>query len=516
MSAKNAPDPGRVFPVYPLLLATYPPLALVVANLGQVALSAGVRALIISVLIGAGVYAGLRLLLGSWQRAAPPAALLLALFFTYGHVYGLVEPLQVSGVAIGRHRYLAPLWLGLGGLATWRLLRRRGYPETLHRSLNAGAAVLVVLAVGQLIFAQIRATLRVNERDAAQVGQSVLQAGEADLPDVYWIILDGYGRSDALLQDYGYDNQPFLNQLRQIGFVIPDCTQSNYTYTSLSISSALHMDYIENFTPFIVEGDTFPDLLTYKDYISHSPVRDFLESLGYQVVTFETGYFWADIEDADYFIVGNDNPLHQEAGGLQISDFEELYIRTTALRPLEEMSKALRDKLAPRMLTSFERRYQTTVFMLDQFERVPEIEGHKFVIAHIMAPHDPFVFDAQGNYVESMDPLVAYAPEVEYINGRILKIVRAILAQSDTPPVIVVQGDHGWSMPNRNKNLNAYYLPGHADVVYPTITPVNTFRLIFNTYFGGKYPLLEDRSFFSQADRMYEFTPVEPSCVSTP
>ena len=39
--------------------------------------------------------------------------------------------------------------------------------------------------------------------------------------------------------------------------------------------------------------------------------------------------------------------------------------------------------------------------------------------------------------------------------------------------------------------LNAYYLPG-ADprVFYPTISPVNSFRVVFNTYFGASLPLL--------------------------
>ena len=515
-SRKNEPETSRGVPLYPLLLSAYPPLALLVANLGQVALTAGIRSFIFSLVTGALVYGGLRLALRSWRRAAPPAALLLALFFSYGHVYGLLEPLQVGGLAIGRHRYLAPLWLALGGLAFWRLLLRRSYPDGLHSVLNAGAAALVALVLGQLIYAQVQSTLRLSRRAETQSTQPGVDREQANLPDIYWIILDGYARQDALLEDFGFDNRPFLNELREMGFVIPECTQSNYTFTAMSVSSALHMNYIENFTPLVAEGDTFTDMLTYKEYIAHSPVRSFLESMGYQLVTFETGYYWADISDSDYYIVGNDNPLGQEAGAFQISDFEELYLRATALRPLEEISQSLRKKLAPKVLTKFERRYQTVNFMLDQLRRVPELGGPKFVIAHIMAPHDPFVFDANGGYVEITSPQEGYAGQTQYVNRRILEILRTILAQSAVPPVIVIQGDHGWTMPNRNKNLNAYYLPGHAGAVYSTITPVNTFRLIFNAYFDANLPLLDDKSFYSEVDSMYEFTPVASSCDTTP
>ncbi len=44
--------------------------------------------------------------------------------------------------------------------------------------------------------------------------------------------------------------------------------------------------------------------------------------------------------------------------------------------------------------------------------------------------------------------------------------------------------------------LNAYYLPGFdQSKLYKSVSPVNSFRLVFNHYFGTKYPLLEDETF---------------------
>jgi len=49
------------------------------------------------------------------------------------------------------------------------------------------------------------------------------------------------------------------------------------------------------------------------------------------------------------------------------------------------------------------------------------------------------------------------------------------------------------------------YLPGVShDAVDADHTPVNTFRLVFNEYFGAAYPMLENRSFwFEDAQRPY-------------
>ena len=50
----------------------------------------------------------------------------------------------------------------------------------------------------------------------------VLPHDDASHPDVYYVILDGYARADALATHYGYDNEPFLDALRERGFVVAD------------------------------------------------------------------------------------------------------------------------------------------------------------------------------------------------------------------------------------------------------------------------------------------------------
>jgi hypothetical protein len=63
------------------------------------------------------------------------------------------------------------------------------------------------------------------------------------------------------------------------------------------------------------------------------------------------------------------------------------------------------------------------------------------------------------------------------------------------------------------KILNAYYLAGDNSTVYASITPVNSFRLVFNQVFDGSLPLLEDESYFSYYESPYNFQYIANECV---
>ena len=56
--------------------------------------------------------------------------------------------------------------------------------------------------------------------------------------------------------------------------------------------------------------------------------------------------------------------------------------------------------------------------------------------------------------------------------------------------------------------FNAYYFPGGNERLYDSITPVNSFRIIFNSYFGADYPLLEDKNYFTNHRHPYNFVDV--------
>jgi hypothetical protein len=153
------------------------------------------------------------------------------------------------------------------------------------------------------------------------------------------------------------------------------------------------------------------------------------------------------------------------------------------------------------------RQYQQSVFALDTLQKIPDLPAKTFTYAHLYVTHQPFVFYPDGSFHPFlMQDVRAYGDQVVFINTELLEIVKTILANSDPDPIIVIQGDHSYfRSTDRVKILNAYYLPdGGSENLYPTITPVNTFRVIFNTYFGGQYELLPDVSRYSENKVVYE------------
>jgi hypothetical protein len=75
------------------------------------------------------------------------------------------------------------------------------------------------------------------------------------------------------------------------------------------------------------------------------------------------------------------------------------------------------------------------------------------------------------------------------------QLVTEILANSKTPPIIIIQSDHGSRMAPEYycRIFNAIYFPGKSGkLFYETLSPHNTFRLMFNEYFGADMPLLDD------------------------
>jgi hypothetical protein len=110
---------------------------------------------------------------------------------------------------------------------------------------------------------------------------------------------------------------------------------------------------------------------------------------------------------------------------------------------------------------------------------------------------------------------------VIYVNRLLTEAIDRILELSDTPPVIILQGDHGpgahldWEIPSdlvvreRYSILNAYLVPEETrSLLYPEITPVNSFRALFDGTFGADLPLLEDRVYFTPEAALYRFLDV--------
>lgn len=495
--------------VHPFLIAAYPVIALLAHNIEEIKVVVALRALFLSILAGTLLYFMLKAWLRDQDKAAVLTTLMLGLFFSYGHVYDFLEGSAFLGLNLGRHRLLAPLWLAAFILSIYWIYRTTRLLQSWNRVLNLVSAVALILPLAQIgvFFAR---TLTATAEPPGEVSIANLHLPTDRIaPDVYYIILDAYTRDDTLRAEFDLDTTPFLKQLETMGFYVARCSQSNYAQTQLSLSSSLNLNYLQALDPGYSPGQK--TRVGIEELIRHSAVRRAFESLGYKIVAFETGFKGTQWEDANLYLSPSTDLIHsmQIAGGP--NGFEVLLLRTTAGLLLADGASALPKFLQPDFDNPRKIHRDLVLFDLEQLSTLPSVPGPKFVFAHLVIPHPPYVFGPNGEFTDfDKEYVPGYRDQVTYLNKRLLDLLPKMIAGSSTPPVIILQGDHGsiGSKPNTRMTIfNAYYLPnGGAQSLYESISPVNSFRVVFNSYFGGKYNRLVDTSYYSVYSAPFDFT----------
>ena len=497
------------FPWYTLFFALYSPLALLAYNIGQVDISTTLRSLLVSLGITLILLALLKTLLKDLQKAGLIVALIIILFFSYGHIYLSIKNFQLGGFLVGRHRYLAVIWSGLAIFGIWWILKKL-HSTAFASSLNLIALLLVLFPITQIIsFTMENAG---DEQVTLPEHQQKNAPADENLPDVYYIILDSYGRSDVLQKDLDYDNSSFLEDLENLGFYVARCSQSNYANTELSLASSLNLDYLnvlnEELTP-----ETTDRFLVWPLVKHNLVVKKFID-LGYTIRAFDTDFNISDIESVDYFYTAPQRGFN---------GFENLLLQTTAGIILDDAGIFRNFHI-----TADDIKYNRILFTLDTLEKIPQLSGPDFIFVHLLLPHPRFVFGPDGEmtivqkfssnkseYYSDENYIKGYKNQAIFISNRITEIAKDIIQNSSNPPIIIIQGDHGpnhFSEADRMGIINAYYFPEVTQEFYSTITPVNSFRLLFSTYFGEDYPLLDDLSYYSTYKNPYQFEEIPNEC----
>ena len=496
---------GRWFswPWYPLAFGAYPVLALLAQNVGEVKLEAGWRPLLVSLGLAVIPFGIWRLILRNRERAAFLSTLWLALIFSYGHVYLLVtgkwKDFDVTP-------WMLVTWLVLALLAIVWAVKRSPSPET----LNVIALGLVVMLVWQISSGSQRGSARSLGAENAPVQEL---ARPQNPPDIYYFVLDMYTREDLLMKAYGYDNRGFLSELEARGFYVAQCSQSNYTRTELSVASSLNMSYIQELDSRFADPKSTKRARLW-DTLKHSAVRYNLEQMGYQTVSFATGFAWSELDDVDIFLT----PPPFSSG---MTEFETLFLQTTLARTWQDFGWINLDQINGQNFRDRD------MLVFNSMGKLANMPGPQFVYVHLILPHPPFVFGPDGEHTNPADFWneqkkyppdkfkTGYVNQVTFLNTKLLEMIDTILAESETPPIILLQGDHGpWSQPNPQHFfiLNAYYLPNQDTELYPQLSPVNSFRIIFNDYFAGNYDMLPDVTYYSPVPNLYDFSEVKNNC----
>jgi hypothetical protein len=504
---------SRSLILHPFLFSIYPAIALFSTNVEQIQLWE-IRRPVILILLGCvGLLLALKLVVKDWGRAGLLCSSAAIIFFAYGHVYWYVENLVRQPLLFSPHRFFFNfIWVGLF-LVSVGICRRLDDTREVTRFLNIVAIVLVLLPGFHIISFTLQniGDARMSLFQQEDTSQTSNVAAREQWPDIYYIIVDGYGRADVLAEVYSHDNSEFLDFLTDRGFYMASNSHSNYSQTALSLSSSLNYRYINTLSDKL--GRESNSRAPLDGLIKDNRVHVFLGDQGYQTVAFTSGYSYTEMRDADLYITAYGN----------LNSFESTLLTNS-------MAVVWLNK---KNVDNYRRRIINNLKMLGHMS---DVRSPKFVFAHIIAPHPPFMFGPNGEVIgpkkvdlsdgshwqgDRNEYIDGYRGQLVYLNQLLEKAIDGILANSETDPIIILQGDHGpgaflnWEsvedtcLKERMSILNAYHLPGNgAQQLYASITPVNSFRVVFDTYFDANLGLVKDEVYFSLWDRPYDFIKV--------
>ena len=544
--------------VHPLIFAVFPVLTLYVENVGEGFLREAVAVGIGALAVTAVLWLLATLLIRDGRKSAVIVSVFVILFFSYGHAMSafgaLLERLPFLGGT--EHwvegRFALRLWLIIWAVlfvvATGVIVRLKSDLRTATQFLNVVALALLLMvgvnvAVGGGDFlaglsagAEAASTGNATESEPSAAEPTTTGGGEAgadrvaeyvrswepdlsvghvdaatqSLPDVYYIVVDAYARADILRDVYGFDNSDFLSYLSRQGFYVADESVSNYPQTALSLASSLNLIYLDSVASEMgTETDNRQPLQV---MIKKNRVFRYFEKLGYTILACKTGYGFTELTEADVYMA----PPKQWS----LSEFQEALVTLT---PLSVFRK-----------TWFDFRRDRVTYAFDHVADAARRDEPTLTFVHVLVPHWPFIFDADGQPIQppkgigmrtdyDYDQFIeGYQEQLAFVNSRLKSAIDEILSHSSSEPIIVIQADHGpdakldfgWNiektyLPERLSILNAYYFPGQDyGELYPSITPVNTFRVVLSEFLGAEYDLLEDRSYFATWERPYVFTDV--------
>lgn len=493
----------KKFIFYPFLIGLYPFFNIYAANIHKLY---GFSDLILPMavtLLATGISQAIFYFI--WKdahRAAFITLVLLFLFFSYGHIYDLLkEDLHIERT---EDKYLLPMW-GFALLIFLALAAKWG--KYTRHATEAFTIIAVILLVFPM-FSIMRQGQRPQVSSAEKIKLGRIK--DKPLPDIYYIVLDAYPREDVLREFYDYDNHEFTAFLENAGFYVAQESQTNYPYTNAALASSLNMNYVDALMDIDPNSWNVSPL---NRLIQENVLCSTLRDVGYYYIIFDNAWEASSRSQC----------ADSVRGYTKIDELDAILLQTTVLRPF------IIHQIA-------EDRRKTQLFILEELGEIAKLSQPTLTFAHVILPHPPFIFDREGNWPQNapsdvdlwLDDSIALGTEALMLDQTIFttkkvkESIQAILENSETPPVIVLQSDHGpytqvkWAMDERFLRermpiLNAYYLPENGtEALYPSISPVNSFRVVLNHYFDAKLDLLEDKHYYAESlrGRFYQYVEI--------
>ena len=334
-------------------------------------------------------------------------------------------------------------------------------------------------------------------------------------PNVYFILVDGFGRSDVLKTQFKYDNSLFISKLKEQGFYIADHSVANFPITNLSMASTLNMNYV------VAEGaSSLKSHVPFERFIrGDNATTRFFKNQGYQYIHSYSQH-WGGTRCESELI--DDCYFQGQKDGALISNTETVknFFKMT---PFASLTNRVGHDDSPAL-----KKIAKKVTEVSKSSNAPF-----FLFAHVLAPHPPYTYGDNCDVVltdsTSRSPWDAesYITQVKCVEDDLITLVATILSTDKEEPIIIIQGDHGpatrdqfskqksdWDfedMTERYGVLNAIHIH-HAcrDNLYATMSLVNTFRIITACLLDRSPELLADTSMFATYDGRPDYGLIAP------
>ena len=489
----------KKIPLHTFLFSIFPVLFIFQYNIHEILIADIIIPVCLSLIFSIVIFFVLRFFIGS-KKSSLIITLTIIAFIIYANLHTILQE-NYSDSFFAGNVFLIPIFSALVVVGIIAIQKIKSELDNLSLITNIISITVILIIFSNILMFY---AIPVESQESYFDDTLYLTTDVEKKRNVFFIIFDEYAGQLSLKEDFDFDNTHIMSELKERGFLVIEPSFSNYPNTDTSLPSLLNMNYV-NFASEIIKDDLKDRRVTLELRQENQVMKQF-QLFDYHVVSFYGGLGslggakFVDEKFCSFGTINTDLRKNLVLTYMPISIFNDIL--------LDNQQKEKIDCIF------------STLPQLDE-----KIDKPFFAMAQLRLPHAPYIFDAEGNSQKnidqrSWDDKEGYLEQVKYSNKKILELADLLIKNSKTDPVIILMSDHGyradidWENPKDKdirmgfNNISAFYFPEKTIKDYDMQSGVNIFRMFFNTYFDTEFPILEDKKFWYQPAKPYNFIDV--------
>ena len=272
--------------IHPILIAIYPVFFVYSQNIHLILIQGIIFPTLIILGITIAIWAVIKSILKNARKSALLTSLYVFLFFSYGHVFNVLESNSTQEYSVLIHAFLLITYAFVVVFTTYSLVKT-------HTKLNNITTLTNVISITLVSFVLFNIGTSNFENFSDYQDEMyipiTLENDFKNFPDIYYIVLDEYAPLRTLNVFYNYDNSDFIKFLQEHGFYVTKNSHSNYAETFLATASTLNMKNV-NYLSDIVGEESLDQRIPYQ-MISNNLVMKNFKTMGYKIYNFDSGWW---------------------------------------------------------------------------------------------------------------------------------------------------------------------------------------------------------------------------------